>query len=363
MNYVIDSDIKEPAYLQLYNYLRNDIVSGVYARGSKLPSKRTIAAETGISVITVEHALNLLSEEGYTESRQRSGVFVIYRQDDFQGIASNAIRGSSEVLQQLSHQTGDFPYSVLTKTMRRVILDYEDRILVKPHNQGCEELRTEIAAYLKRSRGISVSSERIVIGSGAEYLYGLIAQLFHSRKKIAIENPSYSKIQNVYEAMNIECDLLTMGADGILSEELNRTTANILHVTPFNSYPSAITSSISKKMEYLSWASKRDAYIVEDNYESELTISKKVEEPLYSMSLDDNIIYLNTFSKTIAPSVRVGYMLLPESLMHDFIARLGFYSCPVPTFEQYVLTELLRTGDFERHINRVRRNRRKMAGK
>ena len=136
-----------------------------------------------------------------------------------------------------------------------------------------------------------------------------------------------------------------------------------LYVTPFNSYPSGVTADISKKLEYIRWAKNRDGILIEDNYDSELTVSRKVETPLFSMDEEAKVIYLNSFSKTLAPSMRIGYMILPSTLVEDFNAKLGFYSCTVPIFDQYVLAELLKSGDFERHINRVRRNRRRKLTK
>jgi GntR family transcriptional regulator/MocR family aminotransferase len=358
MNYHIDSTLAIPAYMQLYKSIVQDIISEIYPYGSRLPSKRTIAEEIGVSVVTVEHALALLNDEGYIETRQRSGYFVTYRKSDFYG---NPVIQKSMTLKTNSQASniGDFPYSVIAKTMRKVLVNYGDRILIKSPNSGCDELRIEICAYLARSRGITVKPSQIIVGSGAEYLYGLIAQLFSSRRKFALEQPSYDKIRKVYEAMGLQCDMLSLTLDGIASTELERTDATILHVTPFNSFPSTVTASISKKHEYLRWARQRDGFIIEDNYDSELTVSKKAEDSLFSISKDNNVVYVNTFSKTIAPSVRIGYMILPERLLEDFQKRLGFYSCTVPLFEQYVLAELLRNGDFERHINRVRRKRRK----
>lgn len=361
MNYHIDPGSSVPAYMQLYRSIVQDIVSDVYPYGSRLPSKRIIAEETGVSVVTVEHALALLSEEGYIETRQRSGCFVIYNKSDFHGTPVPQ-RATLPEMRPRSSNAGDFPFSVFARTMRKVLAYYGDRIFVKSPNSGCDELRTEICSYLARSRGIIVTPSQIIVGSGAEYLYGLIAQLFRSRNKFAIEQPSYEKIRKVYEAMGIQCDMLTLTRDGISSKELKRTDADILHVTPFNSFPSGVTVSISKKHEYLRWAKQRNGFIIEDNYDSELTISKKPEESLFSITSDSNVVYVNTFSKTIAPSMRIGYMILPKKLLEDFQRRLGFYSCTVPVFEQLVLAELLRNGDFERHINRVRRKKRKAAG-
>jgi GntR family transcriptional regulator/MocR family aminotransferase len=244
--------------------------------------------------------------------------------------------------------------------MRKVILDRGEDIMVKSPNSGLPELRNEICRYLARSRRISVDPSQIIVGSGAEYLYGLIAQFLGMGRAVALENPSYAKIYDVYKVMGLECDMLTMASDGISSAELERTEADVLHVTPFNSYPSGVTADISKKLEYLRWAKKHGGILIEDNYDSELTVSRKVEEPLFSMDREVNVIYLNTFSRTLAPSMRIGYMILPDSLVDAFNEKLGFYSCTVPTFDQYVMAELLKSGDFERHINRVRRKKRSL---
>ena len=357
MNISINKKDGEPAYLQLYRAFVKDITNGVYPYGSRLPSKRLIAEETGISVITAEHALTLLDEEGYVESRERSGVFVIYKAEDFLSTGETAEEALPAANMQ-SHDTGAFPFSLIAKTMRKVLLDYGDKILVKSPNHGCQELRNEISLYLARSRGLKVKPSQVIIGSGAEYLYGLIVQLLGTKNRYALEKPSYNKIREVYEAMGAKCDMLTMTADGISSKELERTKARILHVTPFNSYPAGVTAGISKKKEYLRWAKKRKAVIIEDNYDSELTVSRKIEDPLFSLGKDVDVIYLNTFSRTVAPSMRIGYMILPPTMEKLFNEKLGFYSCTVPIFDQYVLAELIGSGDFERHINRIRRQKR-----
>ena len=365
MKYNIQETNSTFAYMQLYEQLRKDIVSGVLAYGTKLPSKRMLAEETGVSVITVEHTYSILCEEGYIEARQRSGYYVIYRESDFYSTEEH----TSESRDLLHHEPSrvrkhermkyDFPFSVLARVMRKVLSDYGDEILVKAPNKGCLELRSAITNYLVRSNGIKVSSEQIVIGSGAEYLYSLIVQLLGDKRKIGLEMPSYEKIQKVYEANKVVCDMLDKGQNGIRTSELERTDARILHVTPFNSLPSGITASVSKRYEYLRWAEKRNGYIIEDNYASELTVSKKNEDTVFSLDKSETVIYLNTFSETIAPSMRIGYMVLPEHLVQRFEEKLGFYSCTVPVFEQLVLAELLNNGDFERHINRVRRVKRR----
>ncbi|MBE6878075.1 MAG: PLP-dependent aminotransferase family protein [Ruminococcaceae bacterium] len=358
MKYVIDTSSSKTAYMQLYQQLRKDIVDGIYPYGTKLPSKRLLAEESDVSVITIEHAYSILCDEGYVEAKQRSGYFVIYRESDF---ISTAETDFTETVHSISasHSDSPFPFSVLSKTMRKVLLDYGESILVKSPNHGCMELRGAICAYLARSNGINVTPQQIIIGSGAEYLYSLIVQLLGKNRIFALENPSYEQIMRVYRANGVECDLLKMGRDGIMSEELERTEASVLHITPFNSYPSGVTARASKRYEYINWAEKRNGYIIEDNYDSELTVSTKAEDTVFSLAKNNKVIYINTFSRTIAPSIRVGYMVLPKQMADEFENKLGFYSCTVPVFEQYVLAELINNGDFERNINRVRRQRRK----
>lgn len=355
MKYKVDKSIR-PAYLQIYRQIKEDIISGNYPYNSKLPSKRLLADETETSTVTVEHAYALLCDEGYVESRERSGYFVIFRGSD-----GFALPGAPEItpIVHHSHSSPNFPFSVLAKTMRNVISDFGDAILEKSQNKGCRELRLAIKHYLSRNRGINVDIEQIVIGSGAEYLYGLIIELIGRNRIYGIENPSYKKIEQVYRAAEVTYDPLPLSADGIDSAALASTAASVLHTTPYRSFPTGVSASASKRHEYIRWSNAGERYIIEDDFESEFSVSTKPEDTLFALSDRGNVIYLNTFSKTISPSLRIGYMVLPQKLVGDFDERLGFYSCTVPTFEQHVVARLLANGDFERHINKVRRDKRK----
>ena len=359
MKYIIDEKSTIPAYLQLYQFFRDDIVKGIYPYNSKLPSKRTACYETGLSAITVEHSYDLLIQEGYVKSKERSGYYVIFKPNN--GFASFS---QLEHVQKLTFAPQNdntsyaFPFYSIAKAMRKVISDFEENILERSPNLGCYELRKNISLYLARSRGIYASPEQIIIGAGSEYLYGLIPSLLGRNNKFAIEFPSYKQIEQVYDALKLNFVKLKLGKDGIESSELWNCNANVLHVSPYRSYPSGVSASASKKHEYLSWASGNKSYIIEDDFESEFSISKKPEETLFTTTKLNNVIYLNTFSKTISPSLRVGYMVLPKTLTLLFNKKLGFYSCTVPTYIQYVIAELIANGDFERHINRVRRQKR-----
>lgn len=358
MKYTIQKE-KRPAYLQLYNQIRDDIVNEVIDHNAKLPSIRILADELQISAVTVGHAYALLCDEGYVESRQRSGFVVVFRKTD--GFAAAGEYRAAPLPQPPRQDYPGFPLSVLSKTMRKVLSDRGDLLLEKSPNCGCLALREAIRHYLARNRGIRVDVEQIVIGSGSEYLYGLIVELLGRHRVYAIESPSYKKIEQVYRATEIAWESLPLTDSGIDSKALAETKADVLHTTPFRSYPSGVTASASKRHEYIRWSEQGNRYIIEDDFESEFSVSAKPTETLFSLSDTEHVIYLNTFSKTISPSLRIGYMVLPKHLVETFDSKLGFYSCTVPTFMQYVLTELINNGDFERHINRVRRNKRKEA--
>ncbi len=364
MKCVIDNEIGIPAYLQLYKRVREDIVKGIYPAGSKLPSKRTIAFDSNISTVTVEHAYALLCDEGYIEARERSGYFVIFRADD--GFVASAAR-ERHPIHHTNHQESlanfKFPFSVLTKTMRKVINDFGESILERSPNTGCTELHEAISRYLARSRGIHAEAKQIIIGSGSEYLYNLIVGLLGRNKVYAIEKPSYKKIEQVYSSSGVILEKLPLCHDGIDLTALQDCHADVLHISPYRSYPSGVTASASKRHEYLRWAEQYERFIVEDDFESEFSLPQKPEETLFTHTSNDNVIYMNTFSMTVSPSFRVGYMVLPKHLVSAFDDRLGFYSCTVPTYIQFVLAELISNGDFERHINRVRRAKRKELNK
>ena len=356
MKYIVNKE-KRPVYLQLYKMIRDDIIEGIYPCNTKLPSKRSLAEETEVSTVTVEHAYGLLCDEGYVEARERSGYVVIFRKAD--GFAFSRELPSENTVRQVRSSYPDFPISVFNKTMRKVLTEYGGLILEKSPNCGCIELRSAICRYLARNRGIHVDIKQIVIGAGSEYLYGLIVELLGRNRIYAIESPSYKKIEEVYRAAEITYAPLHLTSFGIDSQALANTEADVLHTTPYRSYPSGVTATASKRHEYISWSEQSQRYIIEDDFESEFSVSSKPTETLFALSKKDNVIYLNTFSKTISPSLRIGYMVLPRHLAELFDQKLGFYSCTVPTIMQYVLAEIINNGDFERHINRVRRNKRK----
>lgn len=351
MRYRLNRQSTESVYMQIYRQLREEIINGTLKAGTKLPSKRSLAEELGVSVITVEHAFALLTDEGYARAKPRSGLYASFGSGT---VPSSSRRASLADMRATPSGSDDFPFSVWAKTMRRVLSEYDRSILTACPGIGCAPLREALADYLQRSRELSVFPEQIVIGSGAEYLYSLVVQLLGPGCLIALEFPSYQKIRLVYEANGARCESLTMGNDGILSSELAASRADALHVTPFHSFPSGITATAAKRHEYAAWAEAHDSIIIEDDYDSEFASLSRQIETILSIA-PERVIYINTFSKLLAPAIRTGFMILPRPLLESYHQKLGFYSCTVPVFDQLVLAEFIEEGHMERYINRRKR--------
>lgn len=350
--------MKKKKYSELYRSIKEKILSGEYVSGQKLPSKRVISDLFGCSVITAEKAYAMLADEGYIVPKERSGYFVQQLDFPYSGPRKDAFGEIHHLPEDKSDASDTFEYSLWFKTVRRVISDYGERLFMKSPGMGCAILRNAISDYLLRYRGMVASPERIVIGSGAEQLYETLVKLLGRSKVFAIENPSYSQIEAVYRAWGVKLKKLRLSADGIDSKILNSEKFDVLHVTPFRSYPTGITVSVAKRYEYL--AAAKGKYIVEDDFNSEFFTPGNPVESLYSLDKNGVVIYINTFSKSISPSVRLGYMILPDRLCDEYREKLGMFSCSVPVFDQYVLAEFISSGNFERHLNKMRRKMRNL---
>ncbi len=345
-----------PAYLQVYRDLQAAITAGHYPRGGRLPSKRALAESYSLSVITVEHAYALLCEEGYCEAREKSGYYVTLCPET--GLDGTGYHGGSAPPPPAVPRadTIRFPYSVYARTVRRVLQEEGEALLLPGPGNGILRLRQAICNYLARSRHIQTTPECLVIGAGAEQLYGLIAQMLGKERRFAMEEPGYARIASVYRAYGIAPIGLPLGEDGIDSVALAGAEADVLHITPYRSYPTGVTASASKKQAYLQWARSHGALLIEDDVESELSPHVKPYDTLLSLSQPgDDLLYLNTFSRTLSPALRIGYMVLSPHLLPLYQEKVGFYACPVPVPDQYVLAALLDSGDFERHVRRMRR--------
>lgn len=361
LTYAMDKRGDHPRYYYLYKQMKEDILAGRLKTNEKLPSKRSLAEHLGISLITVENAYQMLKEEGYIESRPRSGYYV----SEIKILGSKPQEPLQLQLLELEmdkrhlQERENFAYSRYFKVLRGVISEYGDTLFEKSPNEGCSILRNAIAEYLLRYRGVFAQPSQIIIGSGAEHLYGEVVRLLGNDKVYGIEDPSYLQIQKVYEGMGASYERLPMGKDGIKSEVLAASHADVLHVTPFHSFPSGVTASISKRYEYLEWAKLGKHMIVEDDFDSEFFMPGKPIETLFMLDTEQSVIYINTFSNSLSPAIRMGYMILPERFLEQYKEKSGAFSCTVPVLEQYALAEFINKGYFEQHLNRVRRNKKR----
>ena len=346
-----------PLYEALYRCIRRDILSGKLAAGEKLPSKRALAAHLEVSKITVEAAYNQLLAEGYIRSEEKVGYFA----ENLQKLPSPAPipEAAAQHAEDLIDLTGDspshFPFSVWSRLQREVMLDLGEGLLLPLHKQGLPQLRCAIARHLQQFRGMQVDPDNILVGAGTDFLYNLLVQLLGRDKRYGVEEPGYSKIQKIYEAAGAACNLLNLDKEGVDPEDLGDT--QVLHISPSHHFPSGIVMSNARRRTLLDWAAAdSDRYIIEDDYDSEFRFNAHPMPALHTLDGGSKVIYLNTFSKTLAPSIRISYMVLPGSLMEKFRRTLGFYSCTVPSFEQYTLERFISRGHFEKHINRMRKH-------
>lgn len=344
-----------PLYEDLYRCIRQDILSGNLKPGEKLPSKRTLAQNLEIGKTTVEAAYSQLLSEGYISSREKVGFFVeqIHRPPPRTAPAlSSAPEPKNPPVDLTANGTGHFPFSVWIRLQREVILDYGTELLRPMPNQGVPELRQAIAGHLAAFRGMEVNPANILIGAGTDFLYNLLIQLLGQDKIYAVEDPGYEKIRSIYAASGVSCLCVPMDQQGIRPDCLG--DAQILHITPSHHFPTGLITPVSRRRELINWAAEGERWIIEDDYDSEFRFQGRPKPTMQSMD-PERVIYINTFSKSLAPSIRIGYMVLPSVLMERFRNTLGFYGCTVASFEQYTLARFLSRGYFEKHINRMRK--------
>lgn len=356
-------------YEHLYKCIKNDIINGVLRVGEKLPSKRNFAKNLDISTITVENAYGQLIAEGYIYSVPKRGYFVSDISALEQKQSPKDYGQSEENIPKLKeteeeyfadfvsnkNNPKNFPFSTWAKLTRELMTEESEALMTNPPAGGIPELRNAIARYMYQFRGMKVNPAQIIIGAGTEYIYSLLVQLFGNDSIFAVEEPGYKKISRIYKSHNAEYRNISMDSEGIDMKALEGSGANILHISPSHHFPTGLVTPISRRYELLGWASKADnRYIIEDDYDCEFRMHGNPIPPLKSIDVMEKVIYINTFSKSLASTIRISYMVLPPHLLERFYKKLGFYSCTVSNFEQYTLARFIGRGYFEKHINRQR---------
>ena len=367
----LDNRLETPLYEQLYRYIRGEIETGRLAAGEKLPSKRALCAHLKISQNTVETAYEQLTAEGYLLARPRSGYYVqrmeapLRPATPFSPSAVSSVQEEAPSAETASPplydfrtnavDTDHFPFSVWARLTREILCEDSRGLLRAVHPQGDPALRAEIARYLRDYRGILASPEQIVVGAGSEYLLGLAIQLLGRNRRYAVENPGYPKTRRIFEGGGAEVVPIRLDEDGLRVDGLRRSGADIVHVTPSHHFPLGTVMPVRRRMELLRWAEEAEGrFILEDDYDSEFRFAGRPIPALQGLDRNGRVVYFNTFAKTLAPSLRIGYMVLPEPLLALYQRDFLFYSSTVPSFEQHVLRRFLQDGYFERHLSRMR---------
>jgi len=365
LTYNIENKGKTPLYIYLYNCIKSDIENGVIKSNNKLPSKRNLAEHLKISVMTVQNAYAHLLSEGYIYSREKSGYFASALEKTIVTTATKTkITGILEETTpayfmdfcENSINIESFPYSIWSKQMREVLYERDHDLLRKMPSVGVLKLRKAISDFLYHFRGMSVSPEQIIIGAGTEYLYSLLIKLLGKDKIYAVEDPGYKRIAEIYKSENARYEHINLDAFGISIDELTKSDTDIVHISPSHHFPTGIVMPVKRRKELLKWANEdSNRFIIEDDYDSEFRFTGKSVPTLQSIDDNKKVIYINTFSKTISPAIRISYMVLPDSLLLKYRQKLQFHSCTVSSFEQYTLAKFIEKGYFERHINRMRK--------
>ena len=407
-----------PIYEYLYKCIRNDIVSGRIRNGEKLLSKRRLARQEGVALITVENAYEQLLVEGYIESRERSGYYVSFDagrfvMSDYSDDSSRSSNGNiylnhrsannsigniktdntsckanntnsranntnsranitnsnnniSGVIERDIPQVPDiadfvsqrlfddaFPFDIWSKLMRKVLSDRNPECLAPPDPCGLPVLRYAIAGYLMRSRGIDADPDNIIVGPGTEYLENILLILSGGGALTAVEDPGYKKMGLLCERAGHKCLHIPVDRDGLDVSVLEGTSVRLVNISPSHHFPTGVVMSAGRRAQLVDWAEREDAYIAEDDYDSEFRFSGRPIPPI-AAAYPERVIYMNTFTRTLAPSIRIAFMVLPDKLMDRYRQKLSFYSGTVSSFEQLVLAEFINGGYYERHLSRMR---------
>ena len=348
-----------PLYEYLYRCIRRDILSGALAAGERLPSKRALAEHLRLSVITVEGAYSQLEAEGYVYTRPKQGFFVCPVQQVPEPPRPAVIPPEPVPpvwkldLARNQADSSRFPAATWARLTRQVLS--EGSFLTPGPHQGLYALRRAIADDLRARKGMTVSPEQVVIGAGAEYLYILLAQLLGRQSVVAVEDPGYPKIRQVYRKYGVSCRPIPLDRQGMDPASLAASGATAVHLSPNHHYPTGTITTIGRRQTLLRWAEDQDATIIEDDYDSECRFAGRPIPALQSIDTGGRVVYMNTYSQTISPSMRMGFMVLPPRLLERYRRELGFYACAVPVLDQHVLARFLSGGYYEQHLSRMRK--------
>lgn len=359
----LDSRSKKPLYEQIYDYIKSDIQNGRIPYGEKLPSTRALAKHLEVSRSTVELAYEQLLSEGYIESAPYRGFFVA-QIDELYQLKKEEKKSERKIEKKKVYQydftpngvdLNSFPYNVWRKLSKDILMDDRTELFRTGDPQGEYGFRSAISNYLYQARGVDCTPDQVLIGAGSDYILMLLGMILGTEHMIAFEDPTYKQAYRVIHTLGYETVPVAMDRHGMKIQDLESTGADIAYVTPSHQYPTGIVMPIGRRMELLKWAYEKDGrYIIEDDYDSEFRYKGKPVPALQGMDRSQRVVYMGTFSKAIAPAIRVGYLVLPQKLLEKYEQSARFYSSTVSRVDQKILSQFIAGGYFERHLNRMR---------
>jgi GntR family transcriptional regulator / MocR family aminotransferase len=362
---ILDKTRSIPLYVQLYEYIKQEIQNGTIKQEAKLPSKRKLSHYLGISQNTIQTAYEQLCAEGYVESKPRKGIFVTKFVDElFCSQVLNTKLNRNERLEKELEYVIDFsigkidldyfPYTLWRKLTIQSLYSDQRNLLLIGDAQGEQCLREEISKYLFQSRGVRTSADQIIIGAGTQFLMTLLCMLIGKQYKYAVEDPGFHRTRCVFKDQGIDVYPVPINNEGICIEELSKSTARVVYVTPSHQFPYGMVMPISRRMELLKWCEERNGFIIEDDYDSEFRYKGKPIPALQGLDTKGNVIYMGTFSKSLIPSIRISYLALPPILMRKYQEHYKVYKQTVSRLHQNTLFRFMKEGYWSRHLNKMR---------
>ena len=349
-----------PLYEQLYRHLAGEIRAGHLAAGERLPSKRALAAHLHISRNTVETAYAMLAQEGYISAKPRSGFYIAPLEARFDTAAAPKALPAEPAprwvldLKTNAVDVASFPYRTWAKLNRAVLLDGA-ALLEAGDPRGDLPLRKAIALHLREFRGVLCDASQVVVGAGMEYLLMLLLRLLGGTPVFALEDPGYPKTAAILRGSGVTVRPIPLDAEGMRPDALQKSGADIAYVTPSHQFPTGCVMPVGRRLKLLAWAGEREGrYVIEDDYNGEFHFSGRPIPAAQGLDRAGRVIYMSTFSRVLAPSIRIGYMVLPPALAERLAASLGSYSSTVSRFEQQTLLLFLSEGYLDRHLARVK---------
>lgn len=363
----LDADSNRPLYVQLYEYIRDEILNERISKNEKLPSIRQLADSLDISKTTIENAYQQLLVEGYLYSLPQKGyyasafdkTFVTSKKDKYESVKEQKVKKIIKYDFKNEYvEENNFDFNLWRKYMNRVLsYDYK-KLYTVTDVQGELELRNEIVKYVRRSRGVSANTNRVIIGGGVQYLLNILSTLM---KKInidecAFEDPGFNRAKNIFMHNSFNIIPIPVREDGIDLDVLKKSNTKLCYVSPSHQFPTGTVMSVDQRIKLLKWASENNGYIIEDDYNSELRYSGKPIPSMQSFDKTENVIYLGSFSTVLVPSIRISYMILPDRLINLYNESKNRYIQTTSKTEQLALALFMKEGMFEKHIRRLKKN-------